>query len=166
MYAIWFLFEQNDHDYLYKFISQFSLQYNSPIFVPHITVYGLFDADIETIENIISESIKNIQSFSVEKNSISFSNDFWKTIFIDFKLNSNMSNVNKKLNKYLSKLSDYDFHPHTSLIYKIMSLEEKQRLSNSINIKNTFRIDKIAILKFSKCIDEWEIIKKFSLDQN
>lgn len=164
MYAIWLLFEKNDEKYISEIISEISKHHESPIFMPHVTVYGLINAKLETINDIILESIKGIKSFNIEKNTISFSDDFWKTVFIDFNLNSSMLKINKKLTEHLSRFTKYEFKPHTSLIYKEMNHEQKQKIGNEIDIKNNFKINRIAIQKFSECIEEWKIIQEYSLD--
>jgi len=164
MYAIWLLFEKNDEKYIAKIISEISKQYESPIFIPHITAYGLIDVKFEIIDKVILDSIKNTKSFNIEKNSISFSGDFWKTLFIDFNSNSSMLKINKNLVKHLSSFTRYEFKPHTSLIYKEMNQEEKQKLVNKIDIKNNFKITRIGILEFSESIKEWKIIQEYSLD--
>jgi hypothetical protein len=163
MYAIWFLFEKSDDEYISQIISKLSNQYGSPIFTPHVTAYGLVDAELETIDKIVSESIDSIKSFDIEKNNISFSDDFWKTLFIDFNSNASMLKINTHLTKHLSKFSKYEFKPHASLIYKEMNDVEKQKLSDSLEIKNSFKISGIAIQEFFECIEEWKIVREYSL---
>ena len=88
MYAIWYLFEKNDEEEIKKNIIKISKQYKTPVFLPHITAYGLIKTDLEIIERSVLESIKNIKPFTVKKKSISISNNFWKTLFINFENNS------------------------------------------------------------------------------
>jgi 2'-5' RNA ligase len=163
MYAIWFLFEKNDEKYISEIIAKLAKQYNSPIFTPHVTAYGLINAEFELINETILDTIYNIKSLNITKKSIAFSNDFWKTLFIDFNLNLDMLKIQKHLAKNLSKYSKYEFKPHASLIYKKMQQEEKEKLSNNIKIKNDFNISGIGIQKFSKCIKEWKIVQRYHL---
>ena len=97
MFAIWFLFDQLDHEYISQIIKELSNQYNCPTFIPHITVYGVINTRFEKIDTIIQNSIKGIKPFMIEKNKVSFSNDFWKTIFVDIFPNSNLLEIHKKL---------------------------------------------------------------------
>jgi len=163
MYAIWFLFEKNDQEYFSQIISKLSNQYRSPIFTPHVTAYGLIDAELEELDEIILDSINSIHSFNIEKNTISFSDDFWKTLFVEFNSNDEMQEINKNLTQHLSKFATYELKPHASLIYKEMSTEEKQRLSDTLEIKNSFKITGIGIQLFSERIDEWKIVREHQL---
>jgi len=163
MYAIWLLFEKNDEEYLSKIISELSKQYESPIFTPHVTTYGLIDSELETIDKVVLESINGIKLFNIEKNTISFSDNFWKTLFIDFNSNASMLKINKHLTKNLSRFSKYEFRPHATLIYKEMSRKEKQRLADNLEIKNGFKITGIGIQKFSERIEDWKIIREYQL---
>ena len=164
MYAVLFLFEKNDKEYLSQIISKLSNQYESPIFTPHVTAYGLVDTSLEVLDKIILESINGTKSFNIKKNTISFSDDFWKALFIDFNSNDNMLKINKHLTKHLSRFSKYEFKPHASLIYKEISQEKKQRLANNLEIKNSFKITGIGIQVFSERIEEWKITREHKLD--
>ncbi|QLH06604.1 hydrolase [Nitrosopumilus ureiphilus] len=164
MYAVLLLFEKNDKEYLSQIISKLSNQYKSPFFTPHVTVYGLVDTSLEELDKIILDSIKGIKSFNIEKNTISFSDDFWKTLFIEFNSNENMLKINKNLTKYLSQFAKYDLKPHASLIYKEMTTREKQRLADTIEIKNSFKITGVGIQVFSERIEEWKIVREHQLD--
>ena len=165
MYAIWYLFEKNDEEEIKKNIIKISKQYKTPVFLPHITAYGLIKTDLEIIERSVLESIKNIKPFTVKKKSISISNNFWKTLFIKFENNSNMLQINKKLTENFLKFSKYTFEPHASLIYKNMNFEEKQNIIEHLELKDNFKINSIGILKFSESISKWKIIKKEYLDK-
>ena len=163
MYAIWCLFEKNDKEYLSEIISKLSNQYGSPIFTPHVTVYGLVDTSLEVLDKIVLDSINSTKSFDIEKNTISFSEDFWKTLFIEFNSNASMLKINKNLTKHLSEFAKYELKPHASLIYKEMNHEEKQGLSDTLEIKNSFHITGIGIQEFSERIEEWKIIREYQL---
>ena len=60
MFAIWFLFDKLDHEYISQIIKELSNQYNCPTFIPHITVYGVINTRFEKIDTIIQNSIKGI----------------------------------------------------------------------------------------------------------
>lgn len=166
MFAVWLLFQKHDHDYLYQIIKELGRKYNSPVFLPHITVYGLAETDFANVENAVLESIKGIQPFKVEKTRISYSDDLWKTLFIELKHVNSLRAVNGRLENFLLTYAKYDFSPHISLIYKILREEEKLSLANEIVIKNTFMVSKIGILKFSQKVSEWKIVKEYKLEMS
>ena len=53
---------------------------------------------------------------------------------------------------------EYKFDPHISLIYKIIAENTKKEIVNSLNFKNSFKMNKIAAVKTGQNVSEWEII--------
>ncbi len=162
MFAVWLLPNTEDIEYLNGIIKNLSQRYSAPEFVPHITVYGLVDPSLEVLEECVKNSISDSKPFIVKKSGIDYSDDIWKTIFINIKPNSSLISINKKLARKLGQYARYEFMPHISLIYKKIDDAEKKKIIDSLKIKNEFTIDKIAIQKFSENVHEWEIIRTYS----
>jgi len=135
MYAVWFVFEKNDTEYFSNIIKELSIKYNSQTFSPHITAYGLIDVDLDVLDKIVTNSIQGEKQFVVEKSTISYSDIFWKTLFVEFSPHKQLDRINKKLTESLESISKYEFIPHVSLIYKKMNQDEQEKLVNSISIK-------------------------------
>jgi 2'-5' RNA ligase len=163
MHAIWLTFAKNDRDYLRKIIDDISEKYNSPKFEPHITVYGLVNSEIKLIDKIVKEATLNCNSVVVRKLDILQSEELWKTIYIELKMNDMLELIHKNLKKYFEKISKYEFKPHISLIYKILPIEEKIKIINELDIKEEFIVDKLVVQKFSPSIEKWRIVKEYSL---
>lgn len=162
MFAIWFLFDKNDNDYLHHIIQDLSRQYKSTVFLPHITAYGLAEIPLDAIYKVVFKSIEDVKPFFVEKIRINYSDDLWKTLFIEIKQNEYLNKINKKLTNELSKFSKFEFLPHVSLIYKKMNEKEKEHLANNLDIKDSFLISKIGILDFSENITDWKIVREYN----
>ena len=163
MFAVWFTFEKNDEKYLYGIIEKLGKQFDAPIFLPHITAYGLVDIKIDQLEKIVVSCINEEKPFIVEKMEISHSDDFWKTVFIEIYPNGQLERINKQLTKSMCSFGKYKFNPHVSLIYKKMTILQRESLTKSINIKNKYKINGLCIQQFSKDISKWEIIHRYSL---
>jgi len=97
MYAIWFVFEKNDIEYFSNIIRKLSNIYNSQVFEPHITVYGLINADLDVLDKIVRNSIQGEKQFIAQKSNVRYSDDFWSTLFVEFFLNDQFERINKKL---------------------------------------------------------------------
>lgn len=163
MFAIWFTFEKNDEMYLSNIIEKLGKKHDAPIFLPHITAYGLVDAKLDELRRIVSESIRGEIIFGVEKKAIAHSDDFWKTIFIEINDNEHLVRINKRLKKSLKIFSSYEFKPHVSLIYKKMSSKQRQKIIESFDIKNSFVINGMCIQEFSEDISKWKIVSEYEL---
>ena len=95
MFAIWLLPDTNDTKYLSRIIANLSCKFNSPEFLPHITIYGLVDVCLSLIEDAITNAISNLNSFIVKKSEINYSDNIWKTIFINIIPNQELESINE-----------------------------------------------------------------------
>lgn len=166
MHAIWLTFSESDREYLKNIINKISEKYHAPKFEPHITVYGLIDSEINQIDKIAKEAISNQNLFLVKKSEILQSEELWKTVFIELKINQQLESIHKNLKKYFEKFLKYEFNPHISLIYKILPIDERIKIINELNIKNQFQVSKLAIQKFFPDIEKWEIVKEYDFENN
>ena len=163
MHAIWLTFSKDDRDYLKKIIEEISEKYHAPKFEPHITIYGLVDSEMSLIDSIAKETTLNCNSFLVKKSKVLQSEELWKTVYIELKMNNQLESIHKNLKKHFENISKYEFIPHISLIYKILPIEEKIKIIDELNIKNEFLMDKLVVQKFSPDIEKWEIVKEYNL---
>jgi len=166
MFAVWFIFENDDQKHLSQIIKKLSMQYDAPVFLPHITAYGLVDTRLDTLDKIVSNSIKGEKPFTVEKKSISYSDDFWKAIFVEIHPNKELVRINDRLTKSLGSFGKYEIKPHASLIYKEMNPDQKKKLAESLDVKNRFKINGICIQQFSEDISKWMIVRQYNLDES
>ena len=161
MYAIWFVFEKNDAEYLSNIINELSSKYDSQPFKPHITAYGLVDIELDKLDKIVANSIQDEKQFVLEKSNVSYSDVFWKTLFVEFQPNEQINRINKKLTDSLESFSKYEFIPHASLIYKKMDFEEQKKLARSVDIKKHFKVNGMAIQQFHKDLEKWKIVRNY-----
>jgi 2'-5' RNA ligase len=165
MHAIWLTFSKSDRKYLKNIIDEISEKYHAPKFEPHITVYGLIDSKINQIDKT-AKAISNQNSFLVKKSEILQSEELWKTIFIELKINQQLESIYKNLKEYFKKNLKYEFNPHISLIYKRLSIDERIKIINELNIKNEFQVIKLAVQKIFPDIEKWEIVKEYNFENN
>ena len=163
MHAIWLTFSKNDRNYLKKIIDELSEKYQAPKFEPHITVYGLVDSEMSLLESIAKEATLDHNSFFVEKSKILQSEELWKTVYVELKMNNQRELIHKNLKKHFKKILKYEFNPHISLIYKILPIEEKIKIINELDIKNEFMINKLVVQKFFPEVEKWKIVKEYNL---
>jgi len=90
MFAIWLLPDEKDTKYLEKIIDNSSLEFDSPKFIPHITVFGLVDTEFTIVEKTVMKSIDKIKPFTVHKITIDQSENVWKSVFVDIKKIENL----------------------------------------------------------------------------
>ena len=165
--SIWLLPSRKDSHYLSEIIKKLSAQYKVPEFIPHLTIYGSIEINFEKAKLIVSKSIKGLKSFIIHANKLNQSDYFWKTVFIEFKVNEYLQAINKNLHKELIDFKNYKLKPHISLIYKELTDEEKIKIIKNLKVKKYYTIDSIAINRsvshISRDYKKWKILFKKNL---
>ena len=152
-FSIWLLPIDSDHNYLSKIIQSLSEELDAPFFQPHCTLFSSF-SDIYSAKKIIDQI--DLDFFDVEVRRISQSSDIWKTVFIELKNSSQLQNLNC-LSKGL-KDEDYLFSPHISLIYKLLDVNKRKKITQSLSIKKSFSFGKISIVNTMGHVESWETV--------
>lgn len=158
MISIWLCPDYNDELYLQNVINHLSDIYNSPKFIPHCTLLSGIKSKKYELENIIDISIQNIEPIIVKTNRIGFANILWKTVFIELINNKKLKAFQNFFYMHIKPNIEYKFDPYISLIYKIIAENTKKEIVNSLNFKNSFKMNKIAAVKTGQNVSEWEII--------
>ena len=152
-FSIWLLPIDSDHNYLSKIIQSLSEEHDAPFFQPHCTLFSSF-SDIYSAKKIIDQI--DLDFFDVEVRSISQSSDIWKTVFIELKNSSQLQNLNCLLKGL--KDEDYLFSPHISLIYKLLDVNKRKKITQSLSIKKSFSFGKISIVNTAGHVESWETV--------
>ena len=152
-FSIWLLPIDSDHNYLSKIIQSLSEDHDAPFFQPHCTLFSSF-SDIYSAKKIIDQI--DLDFFDVEVRSISQSSDIWKTVFIELKNSSQLQNLNCLLKGL--KDEDYLFSPHISLIYKLLDVNKRKKITQSLSIKKSFSFGKISIVNTAGHVESWETV--------
>ena len=152
-FSIWLLPIDSDHNYLSKIIQSLSEEHDAPFFQPHCTLFSSF-SDIYSAKKIIDQI--DLDFFDVEVRRISQSSDIWKTVFIELKNSSQLQNLNCLLKGL--KDEDYLFSPHISLIYKLLDINKRKKITQSLSIKKSFSFGKISIVNTAGHVESWETV--------
>jgi 2'-5' RNA ligase len=162
---------KEDNKKLLPIIKKLSNKYDKgDLFLPHISVNGSRLIDYNVAKEIANECIKGISRFKVEKESIQYSNQWSKTLFIQLKENHNLIEINKRLNKLLRQgKPPYQLNPHISLMYRSgLDSKIKYTLAKTINTPGTFTVSSIALVTGSsvgnwKNYSNWKIVYERAL---
>ena len=152
-FSIWLLPIDSDHNYLSKIIQSLSEEHDAPFFQPHCTLFSSF-SDLYSAKKIIDQL--DLDFFDVEVRRISQSSDIWKTVFIELKNSSQLQNSNCLLKGL--KDEDYLFSPHISLIYKLLDVNKRKKIIQSLSIKKSFSFGKISIVNTAGHVESWETV--------
>ena len=110
-----------------------------------MTIYGSATVSLEYAKKTAIESVKDMHPFEINMKKLNYSDDFFKTVFIEIKENKNLTLIYQKLQSSLKNYGNYYFKPHISLIYKNTTSDEKKKILKEITLKSTFIIDRIFL---------------------
>lgn len=161
MYSIWVEPTAKDAKYLIQIICKLAKKYDSPTFNPHITVYSGVQ-NVSTAKSAVRNCV-NMKKFTVEATDLEFSDNLWKTVFINVKENQELKQIHNTIKKDIPLNPKYEFNPHISLIYKKLDDSQKQGIIDDLKIKSKLTFDKITVVISSKNVEKWEVIDKIIL---
>lgn len=158
MISIWLCPDNDDELYIQNIINVLSDTHNCARFYPHCTLLSGVKENNNDLENIIDKSIKNIGPIMVKSKRISFTDIFWKTVFIELIVANDLLSLQQNILKQVKSDIKYKFDPHISLIYNKMPKESKKKIINSLKIKSSFMMNKIVAVKTGQNISNWKKI--------
>jgi len=156
--SIWLIPAPEDAQYIQVIIDKLSTNYQAPVFSPHCTLYSPIDLPIEELKKILERSAKNMESFYVKKTTISYTEDIWKTIFIELLRSSELEQLQQTVIRQFHLEHPYEFSPHISLLYKEIPDNKKENIIRNLQLKNSFKMDKIAAVRTGPNVDNWETV--------
>ena len=156
MISIWLIPAREDAQYIQVIIDNLSINYQAPVFSPHCTLYSPIDLPKAELKKILERSAKNMKSFYVKNIMISHTENLWKTIFIELLRSSELEQLQQEVISQFQVEQPYKFSPHISLLYKEIPDKIKEDIIRNLQVKNSFKMDKIAAVQTGPNVDNWE----------
>jgi len=114
-------------------INDLARRYDAPVFEPHLTIYVGADST-DALETVLSKAAQTCKPIVLQALEMSHSDEFIKTLFVEFGLNSKLRQLNQVIRSAAQDSSDFDLKPHLSLLYKRMSVQTRRQLARSIEM--------------------------------
>jgi 2'-5' RNA ligase len=131
--AHWLIPAEPAHCFFQDLINDLARRYDAPVFEPHVTIYvGANSTD--ALETVLSKAAQDFTPIVLQAIEVSHSDEFIKTLFVEFGLNTKLLQLNQVLRSAAQDSSDYDLKPHLSLLYKRMSAQTRHQLARSIEV--------------------------------
>jgi hypothetical protein len=123
---VWLTPAPSDRRWLSKVIQDYAKEYHFPAFEPHVTIYsGLYSPE-ENLAKIVQEALGPSQSITLQVAGLNYTEDFFKTGFIDFAEAEHLTQLCGAIRDRLQNPLDYALDPHLSLIYKDIPIDQKR----------------------------------------
>ena len=129
----WLIPAEPARSYFRSLISDLARRFDAPVFEPHVTLY-VTEPGNENPAGVLREMFRNIELPRLSITAINYSDEFTKTLFVEFRPDELLSGLSKKLRAGSASQPEYQLNPHLSLIYKTMSRETKTEIANSLRL--------------------------------
>ena len=131
--AHWLIPAEPAHRFFQDLINDLARRYDAPVFEPHVTIYvGANSTD--AVNTTLSKGARDCKRIMLQALEVSHSDEFIKTLFVEFGLNTKLRQLNQVIRSAAQDSSDYDLKPHLSLLYKRMSVQPRRQLARSIEV--------------------------------
>lgn len=131
--AYWLIPAEPAHRFFQDLINDLARRYDAPVFEPHVTIYVGADST-DAVGTTLSKAARDCEPIVLQALEVSYSDEFIKTLFVEFGLNSKLRQLNQVIRNAAQNRSDYDLKLHLSLLYKRMSVHTRRRLARSIEV--------------------------------
>ena len=144
-----------------KLISEYCEKFSSPVFNPHITLFGRVGIEPESTFSFFEDLISNYASFSVNVLGVTTGEPPWKSLFIQLEVCEALLNLQAKINDLFKSFRRYTFDPHLSLAYGDLTINQNEM--DAIPLPESIRFSGVALVMTPDTIENWKNIKKYSL---
>ncbi|NES21644.1 MAG: cyclic phosphodiesterase-like protein [Symploca sp. SIO3E6] len=163
--SFWLIPSKEDRAFFQRIIDNLAQEYDAPSFTPHVTIYsGEYTPDDNPVA-LIEESIKEVKSFSLKVENLGYTEEFTKTLFVQFLPCATLSHISENIRSSSSKPSNYILNPHLSLIYRQLNKTIKKNLTDSLSLnKSDVLFDEVqaistpALIKTKEDVASWQTI--------
>ena len=131
--AYWLIPAEPAHRFFQDLIDDLARRYDAPVFEPHVTIYVGADST-DAVERTLSKGARDCEPIVLQALEVSHSDEFIKTLFVEFGLNSKLQRLNQSIRIAAQNSSDYQLNPHLSLLYKTISTQDRHLLTHSIDV--------------------------------
>ena len=167
--AYWLIPSAPARPFFQRIINDLARRCDAPVFEPHVTIHvGADGAD--AAQNAVGAAARRYKLIGLEPIGIDQSDEFIKTLFVQFAMSAELSKINGTIREETKDLSQYDLKPHLSLLYKNLAVATRCDLAAAINIPLT-RVTFDAI-KAVRCVspttssadvEAWRVVAAASL---
>ena len=129
--AYWLLPEAAAREVFLREIRRLAKEFGAPLFEPHVTIFIAPENSRAPLEVLRELGPVNIE---LAIHSIRFSEQFTKTLFVQFERNNALQQLGDAIWKAERARNRYLINPHLSLLYAKLPSKTNQRLADNIRL--------------------------------
>jgi 2'-5' RNA ligase len=162
--SFWLIPSAEDKAFFQKIIDTLAQEYDAPSFTPHVTIYSGEYAVDESPFELIENATQKVQSFSLKVDKLLYTEEFTKTLFVQFHQNTILNKISETIRYSSQKQSNFALNPHLSLIYKHLSEEIKKNVITSIRLpKSEVFFDEVQAIATSEEVQNRDDVESWTV---
>lgn len=167
-YSVWLMPEKKSEELekLQSLISEYSREYGTPDFVPHVTLVGGLKISESRVMTEVSKLADKFESLKINFRGSHFSTTRHQCNYLLVEPEVNLLSMHKKIIERLGLEEDM-YVPHLSLVYGDLELRDRTVLDEKIEdrkLPGGFTCSRIVVYGTSGDEDDWSLKKEFRLD--
>lgn len=176
LFAVWLIPAEPVQSVLQQHINTLAIEHHAPQFTAHTTVFCGETSDIGEVKQAIAEVAATFPPVVLKARSLTYQSEYYKTLIIQFDDNSLLSDLAKVIRFNTDAKSRYVLNPHLSLLYKNISLAEKEAIYHKLTLdlaavfgpSQQVTFDRIYLMTDSpeesaKAVRSWQVLAQYAL---
>jgi putative hydrolase of the HAD superfamily len=163
-FSVWLKPQHSDYVDMARLITGLSEKYGTAKFEPHLTLYSGAGSDRYSLKRAVAEQLAGLEPITLKIDCVRASEEFFKTLFIEFEDSSVLNDLNRKIKAALKQDSGYTLRPHLSLMYMDLEIDLKWEIARTINIrKSEIVFDEIMLVSPGNKAQGWRDIENWEV---
>ena len=159
--SFWLMPAAQDYAFYQRTIAQLADNANAAYLEPHVTLYvGVLDEEdpLAILQRVAAQA----QPITLHVADIVSEAAFGHSFYLRMKTQPSLSQWCETFRQSFRQPSDYQLNPHLSLFYKADAMEEKRRISKTLDfVGKTISFDRIQVVIHPEVITEPQHIAAF-----
>lgn len=155
--SFWLIPSEEDRAFFQDIIDNLAQEYDAPVFTPHVTIYSGEYTPEESPAELLENAIQGIQSFSLRVDKLLYTDQFTKTLFVQFYQNPILTQISQTIHNCSKHASEFALNPHLSLIYQYLTEEIKKNLITQLSLpKSEVFFNEVRAIYTRNQVKGWE----------
>ena len=132
--AIWLIPRQPDCAILQTLISDLAGRFSSPEFIPHMTIFSCRRSLLQEELAITAAFARSCPPLTLRTNGLAFRDRLTQALFVRLRSDNKLDWLRGSMQNKLRQTSSHDFEPHVSLLYQLLPVPVREKLTRDIRL--------------------------------
>lgn len=161
--------EEDEEDLACIIVELAGWSWDAPTFDPHVTLYsGQLDSRGD-VPRVLKSATRGIGDVTLHSTGIAHSDQFTKTLFIEFAGNAVLSQLSRAFKDLSAQPEEYELKPHLSLLYAKLSAESREHFAKTTVVPSRVRFNRVRAIasngptRTPEDVSAWRVIAEVRL---